>query len=459
MAYAIKLGTFYKHEESTKQPDTTLWDSYDVVFKEGTDIVSPVVTISGSLATISGYNYGYMLGRYYWIKGITALRNDYAVLELETDVLATYKTQIGSASLYVLRSASASDGDIVDRLYPTTEISYGYAEEDDFLPGSYSSGCYIVNCVGMTTTGGSTLWKLTPSQYRAVLYEMFNKIDGFQMADILDGIKKLLAGSPDKMLTSAMWMPSYNFSTSSHRFYVGPWDTTIDAALITDPIFEHTPIELTLPKHPQAATRGAFLNLAPFTTYTLNIPMFGAINLDTTAVKNATKIYLNIAIDALSGQGKCRVHGGTTPLLADLTAQIGVAVPLQGQSAGASVAGGITHTIASTITAAATGSGAALLGAVTAGIDTAISAVSGASFSTGSAGGALATLHNITLDATFLHIADEDNTHNGRPLCQLKQISTLSGYAIVENGDVDIPGTLPEQQRIRSFLESGFYYE
>lgn len=462
MAYTIKLGTFSKLENSTAQPVTTGWAEYSIVFKEGAEISQPTITLQADLSTVAAYNYAVWGSRYYWIMTKTMLRTDICQMTLKIDVLATYKSQIGAASLYVLRAAGASDGNIVDRLYPTSSISYGRSDDPSFIPGGYGSGQYIVNCVGMTTTGGSTLWKFTPDNFRAMLYALYNKIDGFQVSDILDAVSKFLDGSPEKMVSSAMWMPPYNFTSSSQRFYVGTWDTEITANLITDPIFSLVPIELTLPKHPQSATRGSFLNLAPYSTYTLNIPLFGAVNLDTTAIKDAASVYISITIDALSGQGRCRVYSGgnPSPLLADLTAQIGVPVPLQGQNAGATIAGGIVSTLGSVIGAIASkGALTPVLGAATAGIDTAISALSGASFSTGSSGGALASRYNITLDATFLHLAAEDNTHRGRPLCDVRTISTLSGYILVADGDVSIPGPLPEELEVKNYLESGFFYE
>ncbi len=463
MAYKIKLGTFSKLENSTKQPTTTSWADYDVTLKNGCDLLDPEVTLSVSEATIAPYNYATMFGKYFFIADKYMLRENLCVLQLRHDPLATYKSQIGSSTLYVLRSASTSNGNIFDNLYPTTSISYSRSEDASFVPGGYGLGCYIVNCVGMTTTGGSTLWKFTPNEFRAMLYALYNKIDVFQVSDILDAVSKFLDGSPEKLVSSAMWMPSYNFSGTTKEFYVGTWDTDINATLITDPVFQLPVIELDIPKHPQAATRGSYLNLAPYSTYTLNIPMFGAINIDTTAIKGSTKLYLNIVVDALSGQGRCRVHtgGNPTPLVADLTAQIGVPVPLQGQNTGSTILGGIVSTIAGVATAALNPAhlAAGLIGAGAGAIGTAIHAIDGMSFSTGSSGGALATLYNIVLDATFMNIANEDNTLRGRPLCELKQISTLSGYIMVAEGDVSIPGTITEQREIKTMLESGFFYE
>ena len=60
---------------------------------------------------------------------------------------------------------------------------------------------------------------------------------------------------------------------------------------------------------------------------------------------------------------------------------------------------------------------------------------------------------------TRSYTVDDDNTHNGRPLCDVRTISTLSGYMLIQDGDVTITGTSAEDSLIRSYLETGFYYE
>ena len=53
----------------------------------------------------------------------------------------------------------------------------------------------------------------------------------------------------------------------------------------------------------------------------------------------------------------------------------------------------------------------------------------------------------------------EDITNHGRPLCSAVTINTLSGYIQCENVEIDIAATYNELTQIRSFLESGFFYE
>lgn len=466
MAYTVKIGTFAKNIESTAQPTTTGWTEYSVTLKDGADISNPEITLSATYSAVASANYATMFGRYYWITRKNMLRENLCVMQLEVDVLATYKSEIGSSSLYILRSSAASNGRIVDNLYPTTgNISYGHAE-DDFYPslGLYNNGKYVLNVSGTATAGSSTLWVLTPSNFRAFISNLYSAIDGFQFTDVLSALNKLAGGSPTKLVSSAMWFPAgvgFDLLTPEN-IIVGGWDSGVQGALIDDPIGSLTPIELTIPKHPQAATRGAYLNLAPFSTYTLTMPMFGCINIDTTSIIDASKIYVNIRVDAISGQCKAIVHSGGNPRpnIAVLTAQMGVPIPLAGQESGASIAGNIVTTLGGVAAAIATG-GAAIpvIGAATGAIGTAVSALSGASFSGGSGGSALNAGYAVELDSTHLRVADEDNTRRGRPYCQVTTPSSLTGFMIADRGDVVMSGPLPEHEKVKAFLESGFYYE
>ena len=59
----------------------------------------------------------------------------------------------------------------------------------------------------------------------------------------------------------------------------------------------------------------------------------------------------------------------------------------------------------------------------------------------------------------FHEVVDEDLAQRGRPLCKAVQISTLSGYILVNDPDVSIAGTKEENQQIKSYMSNGFYYE
>jgi hypothetical protein len=57
-----------------------------------------------------------------------------------------------------------------------------------------------------------------------------------------------------------------------------------------------------------------------------------------------------------------------------------------------------------------------------------------------------------------MDIVAEDNEHSGRPLCQIRRISTLPGYLLIKDGEVDINGFAGEAEAVRAYLEGGFFY-
>ena len=75
---------------------------------------------------------------------------------------------------------------------------------------------------------------------------------------------------------------------------------------------------------------------------------------------------------------------------------------------------------------------------------------------------------NLYLLSKFNEIVDENIDEMGRPLCAVRQISTLaasesetpnSGYIVCKDAECPISGTREEQEQINSYLNSGFFYE
>lgn len=59
----------------------------------------------------------------------------------------------------------------------------------------------------------------------------------------------------------------------------------------------------------------------------------------------------------------------------------------------------------------------------------------------------------------FTPLAEEDNEERGRPLCQVKRISTIPGYILCSGAEIATYGTAEENNAISQFLNGGFYYE
>ena len=59
----------------------------------------------------------------------------------------------------------------------------------------------------------------------------------------------------------------------------------------------------------------------------------------------------------------------------------------------------------------------------------------------------------------YYKIVDEDIGHKGRPLCEIRQINTLSGFIMCAEGDLDINCFDNERKMISEYLTTGFFWE
>lgn len=475
MAYTMKLGTFSKLENSTAQPTTTGWTEVTVSLKDGCDLDSPTFLLYESVSNAISYNYATIFGRYYWVTGRRNLRQSLCEIDCELDEMATFKTEIGNASLYVLRSASSSDGNIRDNYYPIkanntkyhgVQVAVPVAGVETSIPQGYADGVVVLNISGTDTAGASTLIQLLPSAFADLVESLYTDINGFQLSDVISKVVQNFGGNPQQLINSAMWFPFPFDVYDVRQVKIGAWSATdrngdpINGGTITDPTILLPNVTFTIPKHPLAATRGAYLNLSPYTMYTLGMPGCGVVNLDTTKLQAETGITIYRTMDAFSGQLFIKVVADTSKhMLAYMNGQIGIPISLRGSNNSNSLISGAVATIGG-IAGAVTGGAAAIAGALAAGIGTALEAVGGTpTTSSMGAGFASISLEKIFLDTVCYDVTDADNTHDGRPLCQVATISSLSGFIKVSEGDVAIPAPLPIQQRLKAKLEAGFFYE
>jgi len=473
MAYTVKLGTFAKKENSTAQPDVSSWAEYSCTLKHGCSLIDPELTLTISEADVVNYNYCYMLGSYYWIRGKVMERNNLCTITLEKDVLASYKQAIGSSSLYILRSSAASDGNISDRYYPPTARKTTVGVNFENAPTiKFAGGYYVLNVAGRNT-GSSTLYSLTPAAFSTLLDQLLGNVDNAQsgLSNDLKGVIQEIGNSifqPMRYLNSVMWFPAQfqgtDYSGVLQSLYIGKWACdSVNYRIITNPVtILHNEV-ITLPKHPQSA-RGNYLNTAPYSIYTIQYDPFGTFQIDTTQIANATKLHVTVYADALTGTGVLKIFGEddngntVTSNLASVSAQIGVQLPITAAGLGS---GSISSTISAlgNFGRAALGDVSAVEGFISSGINSIAGAITGSVSSVGSNGGIMAYSLPKGLFATFYQVPAEDNANNGRPYCQISTPATLGGFMIAQKAPLSISATLPELDEIQEYLTSGFYYE
>lgn len=99
-----------------------------------------------------------------------------------------------------------------------------------------------------------------------------------------------------------------------------------------------------------------------------------------------------------------------------------------------------------------------VLGALS-GVGNALGSIVPKTQSIGSNGGYADLYGDFQLIYTFYEQTDINITEHGKPLMKTKQISTIPGYILCENADIDIAAPSNEVEAIRNYVTSGFFYE
>lgn len=479
----IRFYNFAKRENSTKQPASGSGTEYNVVLKDDSSLIQPVVILH--MTTKPVYNYAYIpdMDRFYYVDDVVNMGKHIWEISMHTDVLASFKVEIGNASLYVLRSAAAYDGNIVDNYYPVKVTKTNVRNTVDSLVNAggtsafanIDNGCFIVGIVGHSPSssfnfGSIRYYAIERSQLDTLVTQLLS--DSVAQNAGLSGsgdfsleLQKSII-DPLSFIKSCIWVPiAYNDINNVlpyGRIYAGDWLISVNHKQINNnPPQKTLATTITIPKHPSAATRGNYLNCEPYTRYQLLIPPFGNFELDSTVLTQATTLSITIYLDLLTGVGTLRVSGeGDGQYLINSKTQIGVPINLtQITHDYLGSAGGLLGGVVSAGAGLAMGNPVGIIGGVMSAIGSAVNAYKPIVSSMGGNGGFSDLTGRITLAAQFYNVAEEDNENCGRPLCQLRQINTLGGYTMVKEGDVEINGFGSEQSLVKSYLEGGFYYE
>ena len=456
----IVYSGFSKRLNSTKRP--TGGTSINVYLKHPTSVINPTFVIS---AFDTSWNYIKWGVRYYFVRDITILTNTQAVYTCELDVLATYKDNIGSSSEYVTRAASAYNLNLIDNKYPTyaytnvTEAIFEqlHAEVNDRSNVGYGSFVMAVSNGGSVQSAGVTYYAMRNRVMQDVIEFLFGG-NWITATDISVALQKELI-NPMQYISSIKWYPfdipnTTKIGLGSDTIKFGYWDSGITAAVIdvNDAVIPFSD-EITISQHPQAG-RGLYLNGAPFRTMSLSCYNFGQIPLDANLFVNNTSITLGLGIDLLTGVARMSVYVGSQnpKLVHQQYGSFGVECQVSqltqsGIETAVDVLGG----------SLALGAGNVI--GYAAGVVSGLKAIMPSIATSGINASKAAFIIPPRVTIKYQNQAPEDVAQFGRPLCEVRQIGTLSGYIECENVEIDIVGTSDERRSIINYMEGGFYYE
>ena len=508
MSFTATFWSFAKEVNSTKQPPALSGTQYTCVANSGTNIINPTITIQAGLGGASSpisYNYcqiGDFGNRYYFVENWEwggGLWTAY----LQVDVLATYRTGIGNLSEYVVRSAHSYDGTISDGLYPAkNDYVYGYVActEGQIWLDTYYSGLFVVGVIGGS---GATVF------YGMSLGEMASFFDYLMSDNYVDSVltewqlntypEAKAIVDPLQYITKVTYFPFTVDMTgfTSQNIDVGFGEVPNITCAVVGGANLASVVKITVSFsnfnfHDLAATRGVYLNYAPWTRRYVWIPPFGIIEIDCTQL--STTCDCDILIDLITGYGRLQVFG--IHMLTELKTKVGIDQQLSqviskemgtlsilqhggnlvSQIMGGITGGGGTGASISNIAGAEESRLGMEIGAVVGGAASAVSGISGwikdaieskipTAHTIGSTGGFMDVTGTPFMFWIFTMPVDESRDTRGRPLCQKVTLNTLkadannSGYLLVADPDITgIAATAVEREAIKSFLANGFFY-
>ena len=463
-----------KKKNSTATPQLEAGTAYtNILLKEPCNITRPVLIISADslpTPTIAPTIYNYAMiskfQRYYFVNDWTYIGGRWEC-ELVCDVLASFKASIGGCTAYIERAESAYDGDIIDGLFPaTTNFSIAKtALTYSWLNVNPSAGCYVLGIINYQTSnhvGAVSYYALTTAQLNSILGFLFsnNIFASSNITEIGEGLFKSLF-NPFQYIVSCIWFPfsSTAFGSTATDVKVGYWSTGVNGVMVSS-FAQTTYVNATIPNHPQASSRGAYLNYAPYTRHTIYLPPFGAIPLDTNFRRIGNYLYSAVVVDHITGQATLRVAVSPSStnlneynIMTERTALIGVPIQL------AQVLSDYSNSI-STLTQAGGGIAGIATSLLSATVLSAINSQAPKVSTSGANGSFVECMLIGQLVSEFSQIVSGSNSILGRPLMDSRTINTLSGYIKCADVELSILNAFDsERDEIYTFMKGGFYYE
>lgn len=510
---------FRKRENSTKKPDNSVTSrTITGIMREPSSMISPIVNFkrvnfeSASTAhEPSIFTYAYIpdFRRYYFIKDW--IWNDGLwECHMVVDVLASYQEEIGGTTAYIERTSALQyvNGAIIDNLYPaTTNLDI---EQEEFTPlwyktraQVYANTFFVIGAVGNDPNnigGGVNYYGLTPAQ-------MIPLVRYLMSTTIYENLGFGTNGEPLTVLTAKALYNPIQYITSCFYFlvdyqdayqtsvtdtiHIGPYDIGTGPGQFhqfTGHFFGHKAQwwdeqHIPLPSvHPQAPTRGKFVQYAPYTRYMLHYPPFGTIPIDPSYFEIGDDLYLQTFFDGVTGKGRLVVSAYHPPIgpldpatitpISEHTALLGIPVQLNQISVDYLKAAVAVVDSAAGATSAVIGAGTnnpfmtgAGLTSAAHSIGNALHHLSPQLLSEGTNGSIISFNGKPKLVARYSILTDDDVADMGRPCCQQLMISVVgnsgsgNNYIKCSEVHIDFPCLDDEKPIINNYLLGGFFFE
>lgn len=473
----VSFYNFSKKSNSTAQPPASaLIATLACNLKDGCTVTSPQIRVAWAANNmLPTYAYIPDWGRYYFVRDI-----EYAgsalIFRLEVDPLASYKAQIGASTQYVLRSAAASNGKIIDSFYTTkTEPDHSYISAETGMVANVAGveGCFSVGVIGASpnnaTPFGVQYYLMSPSAYREFINwlntsttaQLFASDMATALQVLVEDVAQAITRIQDYIVNS-VWLPVPASGVGVNQIYLGYYGHTMTST-VYQAIRQELPLSwsFNVPAHPDTASRGEWVNSSAYTQHDLYLPGVGCVSVSADDIGDGGTINVSGSLSCVDGSIAYNVNTYVTGQTVGRRAgtyngQVGVRVPMSTSMTDV-LSGGVSAAVAAENLMAGNFLGAAQ------GIMSAAQSFIPTTRTIGGASGMHAafgpSLYVSTLCSRFWRPVDEDNTNHGRPLCARRQISGLPGYIQTSGAALALAATDSERNAVTAQMDAGFFYE
>ena len=319
--------TLYNQTKAHNSTERITTDGQDIngVLKDESSIVNPVVKMRQSSISnnITQYSYAYIpeFGRYYFVTDKRFIDGLWE-LHMHCDVLATWRSQIGSSSQYIMRSGVAGDVDDSMRkpgLEPivNTSMIFNKLFDDSVAtqtPGvnDIGNGVYIVTMAGAPDNASGSFvnnsYLLTKTEFDQLREELstsaFTGIDP-SLDDITDNVAKVLI-NPFQYVINCYYLPisasRLGISGTSAHIRYGWYRLNTYGLILENPIVIKTVYDGVLFKHPAYNASGMRMyNDSRWMNYWIQYSMIGRINIPNDPIIDAARLTIYYTLDVVTG--------------------------------------------------------------------------------------------------------------------------------------------------------------
>ena len=473
MAFTVTLYQFQKRKNSTLQPTALQGVELSCELKQPTSYKDPVFTFFVE----AGFEWNYLQwdSWYYFITDVVSVRNNIFEVHCKLDVLATYKTEIGQTSAFVLYDTTANTEIVDSRLSQKTTAVHAVSEA--LL--DYGIGYTVM--LGIVGDDSVSVWGVTPYQASQLLNSINDWMDdklnfeipsgGYSFSDWDDAVNDVIefvvqffrqfiaTGKAPDCIKSAVLLPvpASQFGGSSATIYLGEYDTKHNGQKIAQNAVANSNVSVSIPWQASDWRRND-----NYTKIYVGLPYIGVVSYPASQLIGYTSLNVNYRI-TVNGGITCTVSAGgqrlglyTGNCASNFMVGASNINPMQGM--GAIVGGG-----GSALGVAAAASGAAAAAVGVAGIIGMINAVQQLPTCVGGVGGGagadgwqvtcVVVYHDTNVDPSSVAAAI------GTPTMAVQTIGTLSGFVQTKEASVNASCYEDVRTEINSLMDGGFFYE